>query len=248
MASPNTTPRIVALAAQISTSVAELQERLTAEGIASPSFAEDSPECLPANITNLAIIDTICRFHIADIIPPGGQVSFGDIAEKTGLETPVVRRLLRSAMAIRILREPEPGMVAHTKISKFLSQPYIKRMGHFEGKDAWPACARAFYLANNTDKSSQEAVVAVSKVYDWASLGNACIVNISGSRGQVAIELAKNFGNIKLLVQDAAMAIKGADKDVPEQLKERVQFMKYVLFDPQTVQANAYLFRMVFRN
>lgn len=86
------------------------------------------------------------------------------------------------------------------------------------------------------------AIVAVSKGYDWASLGNAYIVNIGGSRGQVAIELAKNFANIKLLVQDAAMAIKGADKDVPEQLKERVQFIKYVLFDPQTVQANAYLF------
>ncbi|KAK8912131.1 hypothetical protein VCV18_012776 [Metarhizium anisopliae] len=66
------------------------------------------------------------------------------------------------------------------------------------------------------------AVAAVSKVYVWASLGNAHIVNIGGSRGQVAIELAKNFGNIKLLVQEAAMAIKGADKDVPEQLKERV--------------------------
>ncbi|EFY94506.1 hypothetical protein MAA_10049 [Metarhizium robertsii ARSEF 23] len=65
------------------------------------------------------------------------------------------------------------------------------------------------------------AVVAVSKVYVWASLGNAYIVNIGGSRGQVTIELAKNFGNIKLLVQDAATAIKGAD-DVPEQLKERV--------------------------
>lgn len=65
------------------------------------------------------------------------------------------------------------------------------------------------------------AVGAVSKVYDWASLGNAYIVDIGGS-GEVAIELAKNFGNIKLLVQDAAMAIKGADKDVPEQLKERV--------------------------
>lgn len=66
------------------------------------------------------------------------------------------------------------------------------------------------------------AVGAVSKVYDWASMWNAYIVNIGGSRGQVAMELAKNFGNIKLLVQDAAMTIEGAGKDVPEQVKERV--------------------------
>ncbi|KJK73751.1 hypothetical protein H634G_10987 [Metarhizium anisopliae BRIP 53293] len=116
----------------------------------------------------------------------------------------------------------------------------------------WPSSEEpnntAFSLANNTDKSVQEvlamdptramrfasamqaamdhvpgyAVGAVSKVYDWASMWNAYIVNIGGSRGQVAMELAKNFGNIKLLVQDAAMTIEGAGKDVPEQVKERV--------------------------
>ncbi|KAI0117140.1 hypothetical protein F4814DRAFT_448145 [Daldinia grandis] len=91
------------------------------------------------------------------------------------------------------------------------------------------------------------AIELVSKVCDWASLGDVFIVNVGGSRGQAAIELGKHFGNVKLLVQDAAMAIAGAESDVPDQLKGRVEFMKHELFDPQTVQADVYFFRMTFR-
>ncbi|KAK6957512.1 hypothetical protein Daesc_000299 [Daldinia eschscholtzii] len=299
----NNTSRIVQLAAQISSSVNELQERLTAQGAPSPSFDEGSPQTLPANvshlqdavldataelnellmeplqlifkfgaISNLVSIDAICRYHIADMIPPGGQISFEDIAEKTGLDKGFVRRLLRHAMSLRILREPESGMVAHTKISKFLTIPYINAWVNFETKDTWPATTRGFSLANDgksvfdalgadppramrfassmqaIDHVPGYAIGNVSKVYDWASLGNVYMVNVGGLRGQAAIELAKNFENIKVLVQDAAMVIQGAESDVPDQLKERVQFMKHELFEQQTVEADVYFFRMIFRN
>jgi O-methyltransferase domain len=92
------------------------------------------------------------------------------------------------------------------------------------------------------------AIELVSTVYDWASLGDAYIVNVGGSRGQAAIELAKNFGNIKLLVQDSANMIQGAELGVPEELKGRIEFMTHELFEPQTVKAPVYFFRMVFRN
>ncbi|KAI0179724.1 sterigmatocystin 8-O-methyltransferase [Hypoxylon sp. FL1284] len=303
MESSHDTPRIVALAAQIGTSVAELQGRLSAQGVPSPSFAEDSPNGLPddvshlrdavldataelhellldplmlvfkfASISNLVSIDAICRFHIADMIPPGGQVSFADIAQGTGLDEGLARRLVRHAMAMRILREPEPGMVAHTKTSRFLTLPYINVWANFESRDTWPASTRGFSLAND-DRSVYDVlgteparavrfassmrvvehvpgydIESVSRVYDWASLGNVFIVNVGGSRGQVAIELANKFGNVKFLVQDAAMVIQGAESDVPEQVKERVQFSEHELFGPQTVQADVYFFRMVFRS
>lgn len=92
------------------------------------------------------------------------------------------------------------------------------------------------------------AIENVSKVYDWASLGDAYIVNVSGSRGEAAIELAKSFGDIKLLVQDSTIMIQGAESGVPEELKGRVEFMKHDLFEPQTTKAQVYFFRMVFRN
>lgn len=48
MASPNTAPGMVALAAKISSSVAELQELLSAQGLPSPSFAKDCDAVLDA--------------------------------------------------------------------------------------------------------------------------------------------------------------------------------------------------------
>lgn len=44
------------------------------------------------------------------------------------------------------------------------------------------------------------------------------------------------------------MMIEGAESNVPDQLKGRVEFMKHELFEPQTVQADVYFFRMVFRS
>lgn len=91
------------------------------------------------------------------------------------------------------------------------------------------------------------AIEDVSTVYDWASLGDVYIVNVAGSQGQAAIEIAKHFKNITLLVQNSEMMIKGAEAKVPEDLKERIEFMTHGLFDPQTVKAPVYFFRMAFR-
>jgi hypothetical protein len=93
-------------------------------------------------ISNLAIIDSLARYKIPEMIPAGGRMSFEEIGQKTGLETNVIRRFLRSAMAMHILEEPEPGMVAHTSISKFLVNPAINGWAEFEGRDTWPASTR----------------------------------------------------------------------------------------------------------
>jgi hypothetical protein len=65
MASSNTTPRIVELAAQISTYVAQLQEHLSAQGAPTPSFAEDSPGSLPHDVSHLkdAVLDATAELH-----------------------------------------------------------------------------------------------------------------------------------------------------------------------------------------
>ena len=76
------------------------------------------------------------------MIPPGGQVSFDEIAHKTGLQKGAIRRLLRHAMAMRILREPEPEIVAHTSISKFLTIPYVNGWVGLESRETWPATTR----------------------------------------------------------------------------------------------------------
>jgi hypothetical protein len=93
-------------------------------------------------IENLVSIDAVCRYHIPEMVPPGGQISFDAIAQKVGLEKHAVRRLLRHAMGMRILREPEPEMVAHTSISRFLTKADIDSWVEFESRDTWPATTR----------------------------------------------------------------------------------------------------------
>ncbi|KAI1198527.1 sterigmatocystin 8-O-methyltransferase [Nemania serpens] len=318
MESSSRTPQIVELAAKISASVSQLQELLSAQGVPSPSFTEDSPDRLPANTfhlqdavldataelhellmepvrlifkfcatTNMVGIDAISRFGFADVVPIKGQVSFGEIAGATGLDEPLVRRLLRHAMARHIFHEPEPGMVAHTKMSKYFVEPSMKDFLGFGAQEGWPAATRmldaiqkwpsseeanhtGFSLVNNTDKSAFELLVAdharamrlkggidahdhfagwaatdVVELYDWASLGEAFICHVGGQRGDVAAVLAKRFGNLKFLIQETD--ISGAESEVPDDLKGRIEFRSYDLFEPQSVQADVYLLRLVFQ-
>jgi hypothetical protein len=132
---------------------------------------------------------------------------------------------------------------------------------------------QGFSLANKTDKtlpefigtqpdrmmhfaSSIQAINLVqgyapdllSQDYDWESLGNVSVVHVGGGRGQVNTELAKTFLDTKLVVQDMGMIIEGAEAEIPESLKGRVEFMNHELFDTQTVQADVYFFHIVFCN
>lgn len=92
------------------------------------------------------------------------------------------------------------------------------------------------------------AITDVPRLYDWASLGNVSIVDVGGSRGHVAIELAKNFENLKFLVQDMQMVVNGAEADVPGEVKERVSFQAQDLLEEQTAPGDVYFFRMIFHN
>lgn len=87
-------------------------------------------------------IDAVARYKIPDMIPDGGRISFDEIGQKTGLKKNAVRRILRNAMSMHILQEPDPGMVAHTSVSKFLANPAINGWAQFEGRDTWPATTR----------------------------------------------------------------------------------------------------------
>jgi hypothetical protein len=74
---------------------------------------------------NMASFQAISHLDIAGMIPPGGKMSFKEIAEKTGLNKDMIARLLRHAITMRVFREPQIGMVAHTKNSKALTDPSI---------------------------------------------------------------------------------------------------------------------------
>ena len=59
--------------------------------------------------------------------------------------------------------------------------------------------------------------------------------------------LAKNFANLKFIVQDSANALVGVNSTIPSELAGQVTFQKHELFAPQDAKADVYFFRMVFR-
>lgn len=86
------------------------------------------------------------------MVPAGGQTSFADIAEKTGLSEDMTRRLLRFAITMRIFREPVPGMVAHTKASKMLTNPAMNGWLNIGTGEMWPAAARVNHPRPNINQ------------------------------------------------------------------------------------------------
>ncbi|KAG8169256.1 hypothetical protein KVR01_000001 [Diaporthe batatas] len=121
--------------------------------------------------------EVIAHFGIAAMVPLGGKVSFADIAKQTPLTEQMVTRILRHAMTMRIFHEPEPGMVAHTKASKILTDAVINNWLRVGTEEMWPASAKVldalikypgsqepnetgFCIANNTTESIYAALGA----------------------------------------------------------------------------------------
>jgi trans-aconitate methyltransferase len=81
--------------------------------------------------------------------------------------------------------------------------------------------------------------------FDWASLGKAEIVDVGGTQGHFALRLARRHPNPRILVQDMAPVIQGANAG---DMADRVSFMSHNLFEPQTISTDAYFFRWIFHN
>lgn len=62
-----------------------------------------------------------------------------------------------------------------------------------------------------------------------------------GSRGQVALELAKNLKNLKLIVQDFKDTLVGVNSTIPLDLASRITFQEHELFVTQHVTADVYI-------
>ncbi|ROW16957.1 hypothetical protein VPNG_01428 [Cytospora leucostoma] len=200
MAFNASTTRLTQLATHILESVAELEEKLSNQGFPSPTFNEDAPALLPKDTVQVrdSIIDAaaevqdllqgpldiifrhgsaISRFNIASLVPSGGQTTFAEIAKKTGLEEGTICRTLRHAMTMRVFREPEPGVVAHTQASRALMDPVANDWMGCGTEEMWPASTRmvdamekwpgtqepnetAFALANGTEESIYQVLGA----------------------------------------------------------------------------------------
>jgi hypothetical protein len=71
------------------------------------------------------------------------------------------------------------------------------------------------------------------------------IGQVGGSAGHDAVVLASNFPDLALTVQDLPKVRSQFEATVPEQLKERISFSEHNFLNPQPVQADIYLLKMI---
>ncbi|KAI1771396.1 sterigmatocystin 8-O-methyltransferase [Hypoxylon cercidicola] len=85
----------------------------------------------------------------------------------------------------------------------------------------------------------------VLDAHDWKTAGKATVVDVGGSAGHDAIVLARNFPDLSITVQDLPKVKPVFEANLPKDVKSRVSFVEHDFFQPQPVQADIYIFKMI---
>ncbi|OTA94552.1 hypothetical protein M434DRAFT_10624 [Hypoxylon sp. CO27-5] len=85
----------------------------------------------------------------------------------------------------------------------------------------------------------------VLHAHDWKAVGKATVVDVGGSAGHDAIVLARKFPELSIVVQDLPKVKPVFEANLPEDVKDRVSFVEHDFFQPQPVQADFYIFKMI---
>lgn len=86
--------------------------------------------------------------------------------------------------------------------------------------------------------------------HPWASLPDgATVVDVGGSHGMIAIELARTYPALNFVVQDIDEdTLKDANAKKPADIGRRVRFMAHDFMTPQPINAAVYFFRTIFHD
>ncbi|KAI8629700.1 putative O-methyltransferase [Xylariaceae sp. FL1651] len=119
----------------------------------------------------LLYLKLISRFDIAKKVPAYGEITYGDLAARVGVDEAALCRILRLGIAHRVFREPRPGAIAHSAASRqIVDDQAMADWVSSNVNDMWPAAEKVvdalakwplaeepnqtgFSLANNTDNS-----------------------------------------------------------------------------------------------
>lgn len=108
------------------------------------------------------------------------------------------------------------------------------------------------YMRNITTSKPWSLEHAVDG-FNWASLpDDAKVVDIGGSHGQLAVQVALKFPRLNFIVQDLPETVEKAkkafeeDHSIDDTIKARIEFMPHDFFQPQPVSdAHVYFLRMI---
>jgi hypothetical protein len=80
--------------------------------------------------------------------------------------------------------------------------------------------------------------------YDWATLGEGPIVDLGGGDGHVSIPIAKEYPELRVIIQDLEANREHAANLIPTELKHRFSFQAQDFFRPQSCTTGAKVFFM----
>ena len=88
--------------------------------------------------------------------------------------------------------------------------------------------------------------------FDWPSIDKMgdVIIDIGGGNGQISQYLARHTRNTRFIVQDLPYVVSEAPKQLPEDLKDRVEFVIHDFFTPQNIDPPpaAFVLRWILHN
>ncbi|PGH07096.1 hypothetical protein AJ79_06374 [Helicocarpus griseus UAMH5409] len=85
----------------------------------------------------------------------------------------------------------------------------------------------------------------VLQSHDWKAAGDVTVVDVGGSAGHDAVVLARHFPNLSIIVQDLPKVRPVFEADLPPDFKSRISFVEHDFFQPQPVEADIYIFKMI---
>ncbi|KAL9083180.1 MAG: hypothetical protein Q9159_005947 [Coniocarpon cinnabarinum] len=226
---------------------------------------------------NLPIsLHAICSYEIDRKIPldSGAKISVGDLSRATGLREPVLRRIVRHAVANRLLKEEPVGFLCHTAASKLLATDPVLRNFAVNALQRWPESEEpihsGFNIAKNTirgffdeiyldpqrskryadamawsEPSRGRDLEALVKYNLWETVDNGTVVDVGGSAGSTAFSLISTYPKLHCVVQDRAEIVNGIENSGDDR-SSRVKFMAHDFFELQPVtNADVYILRCV---
>ena len=115
----------------------------------------------------LISLQAICRFGLATSFPAGHEVSFAELAAASGLQEPLIRRIVRHAAAHHVFRESRRGFIVHTAASKVLSvDPQMRQWVGMVTEEMWPAAAKVCANFDSCDTADVD-LQAVEALAVW---------------------------------------------------------------------------------
>ncbi|OJD27556.1 hypothetical protein ACJ73_01056 [Blastomyces percursus] len=122
------------------------------------------------------------------------------------------------------------------------SWEFLENDGEGE-KKGWRAANFAEFMRYVKEIFRLEDVVL--QCHDWKAAGEATVVDLGGSAGHDAVVLARNFPDLNIIVQDLPKVKPVFDAEFPSEFKPRVSFVEHDFFQPQPVQADIYIIKLI---